>query len=377
MSSIASEDIAQYYGDASLTLINKVSDMDAIRASMEIASNIPILTYANYERSGMSFLNFHTEQGPLSELAVRQAIAYLADRDGITREVLGGYGMRARGYFGIGQWMYLVLNKSVGYPVTTGPNGEPAEDEEEQLAQWEALSLDEIEQYERDAEKGNELLAEAGWNLNENGEAFVPGTDKVRYKNIEGELVPLKLTLAYAEKSAAGTGLETLLADSLAEGGIELTVEVIPTEDLMNEYYRLTEPKHDMVFLATNFDMLYDPSQNFIETEDGHHVWKNSGLADDELWELAVSMRQTEPADLLGYCSKWLAFQKRFMEQLPVLPVYTNVYFDFYPLVLHEYYIADAMSWPQAIIGAYLADYIPEEEPAEGEETDDTTMMMP
>ena len=72
-------------------------------------------------------------------------------------------------------------------------------------------------------------------------------------------------------------------------------------------------------------------------------------------------MRQTEPADLLGYCSKWLAFQKRFMEQLPVLPVYTNVYFDFYPLVLHEYYIADAMSWPQAIIGAYLADYIPEE----------------
>ena len=120
-----------------------------------------------------------------------------------------------------------------------------------------------------------------------------------------------------------------------------------------------------MFFLATNFDTLYDPSLNFTETEDGHHVWKTSALEDDELWEHAVSMRQTEPADVLGYCAKWLEFQKRFMETLPVLPIYSNVYFDFYPQVLHEYMIRDAVSWPQAILGAYLAEYIPaEEEPA-------------
>lgn len=121
----------------------------------------------------------------------------------------------------------------------------------------------------------------------------------------------------------------------------------------------------ETICTLTNFDTLYDPSLNFTETEDGHHVWKTSALEDDELWEHAVSMRQTEPADVLGYCAKWLEFQKRFMETLPALPIYSNVYFDFYPQVLHDYMIRDAVSWPQAILGAYLAEYIPaEEEPA-------------
>ena len=95
-----------------------------------------------------------------------------------------------------------------------------------------------------------------------------------------------------------------------------------------------------MHFLAIDFDMLYDLLQSFVETADGHHAWKTSGLVDDDLWQMAVSMRKTETEDMLGYCSKWLQFQRRFMQQLPALPMYTNVYFDFYPRVLHDYQIA-------------------------------------
>ena len=61
-----------------------------------------------------------------------------------------------------------------------------------------------------------------------------------------------------------------------------------------------------------------------------------------------------------------VALLKRMV--LPVLPVYSNVYFDFYPHVLHEYEIAANISWPQAIITSYLSDYIPEEEAAAEEE---------
>ena len=117
----------------------------------------------------------------------------------------------------------------------------------------------------------------------------------------------------------------------LAAAGIDLKVEAIEGSKLLDEYYRLAETEYDILFLATNFDVLYDPSLNFIETEDGHHVWKTSGFEDDELWQLAVDMRRTEPEDVLTYCKRWLEFQKRFMEQLPVLPMYSNVYFDFYP----------------------------------------------
>ena len=361
MTSVPSMGIAPAYKDGSITLMNKVSDMNAITECISAASGQEMLTFANYERNGLSFINFNTERAPLNDIAVRKAIAYLADREGMVRETLGDFGLRVRGYYGLGQWMYLLLNGTVDYPIPETEDGQPAADAEEQAEKWKALSLDTIEAYDRDTEKGNELLNEAGWNLNEKGEAFVPGTDAVRYRKDESGLVPLKLTLAYGRGSAAGPALEGLLASSLGEAGIQLEVEAISAEELLSEYYRLNETRYDMFFLATNFETMYDPSLNFTETEDGHYVWKTSALEDDELREIAVSMRKTEPEDLLGYCTKWLDFQKRFMEQLPALPVYSNVYFDFYPRVLHEYKIADNISWPQAIVESYLADYIPEE----------------
>ena len=363
--SMASEDMTQAFKDGSVTVLNKVSDAKTIADCLNLASDQEILTSANYPRSGLSFISFNTDSAPLDDPAVRKAIAYLVDKDAVVEETLDNYGMPGRGYFGMGQWMFLLLNKTVGYPVE-----EPAEnaDEktkkeyEEAISKWEALSLDDIEAYDLDPEKGAALLDEAGWNLDENGEAFDPGQDKLRYRQTDDGLVPLKLTLAYAQGSAAGSSMEGQLVQALANAGIELSVEAIAADDLFNQYYRLTDGRYDMYFLATNFDVLYDPSLSFIETEGGHHAWKTSGLEDDELWQLAVDMRQTDPGDLLGYCTKWLQFQERFMDQLPILPLYSNVYFDFYPQVLHDYKISENISWPQTIIGSYMGDYVPETE---------------
>ena len=364
MLSMPSDKMVEAYQNGEVTLLNKVSDGKTIVTLQAAAADDDAQTSANYARTGLSFISFNTDRAPLDDLAVRQAIAYAADRDKVEWEALDGYGKKGIGYFGMGQWMYLLLNKTVLYPVQEPGENATAKEKaeyEKAIEKWEALSLDEIEPYNMDLDKSAELLDGAGWNLNEKGEAFVLGTDKVRYKQTEEGLVPLKLTLAYGDGSAIGEALKGTLVDSLAEAGIELIVEAIPADDMLKQFYRMSEIKYDMYFLATNFDLLYDPSLNFIEDEDGHHVWKNSGLADDELWKLAVSMRRTEPNDLLGYCTKWLAFQKRFAEQLPLLPMYSNVYFDFYPQVLHEYNIAANISWPEAAIGAYLSDYVPEE----------------
>lgn len=364
MLSMPSGEMQEAYKEGRVTLMNKISDAKVIQESLEAASNDEMLTSANYARTGMSFISFNTERTPLDDQAVRQAIAYLADRDEVVKEALAGYGMKGMGYFGMGQWMYLLLNKTVAYPVEELPENATEKEKaayEEELEKWEELTLDDIEPYDMDAEKGAALLDGAGWNLNENGEAFTPGTDKLRYKQTEEGLMPLRLTLAYGEGSATGPALEGALVKSLAEAGIELNVEAVAGPDLLDQFYRMSDARYDMLFLATNFDLLYDPSLSFDVDEEGHHVWRTSGLADDELWKLAVSMRRTEPDDLIGYCTKWLAFQKRFAEQLPLLPMYSNVYFDFYPQVLHEYNIAANISWPEASIGAYLSDYVPEE----------------
>ena len=359
---IPTDEMQEAFQSGSVTLLNKVSDKETISGCLALASEQEILSSANYPRTGLGFISFNADKAPLDDLKVRKAIAYITDRDAITEETLDSYGLRAPGYFGIGQWMYLALNGTVN------PEQEPAADAdaktraayEDNLKKWEELSLDGIEPYDMDAGKGALLLDEAGWNLNENGEAFTPGKDTLRYRETEEGLKPLQLTLAYAKGSAAAESIEGTLVKNLADEGIGLAVEAIAADDLFDQYNRLSEGRYDMFFLATNFDVLYDPSLSFIETEDGHHVWKTSGLEDDELWELAVDMRRTEPDDKAGYCAKWLKFQERIMDQLPVLPVYSNVYFDFYPLVLHEYYIADNISWPQTIVGSYLGDYVPE-----------------
>ncbi len=366
MKSMTSEEMLQAFADGSVTVLNKLSDKQAIQDGMMLIGEQEqdMLTSANYPRSGLSFITFNTEREPMNDPAVRQAIAYLTDRQELTTEAVGMYGTVANGYYGIGQWMYQILAGTIGYPVTTEDedgNPIPQEEIDKETEAWEALSLDDIEKYDRDVAKAAELLDAAGWNLNEAGEAY---TDGVRYKQTEEGLVALKLTLAYGAGSAAGEALENALVAELAEAGIELTVEGILTETMLGQYYRLATPQYDMFFLATNFDVLYDPSVYFQETADGHHIWVASGLEADSLWEKTVAMRKTEPGDVLGYVTAWLEFEKEFAAQVPAIPVYSNVYFDFYPQVLHEYTVSSNVSWPQAIIGAYMADYVPEE-PAE------------
>ena len=60
--------------------------------------------------------------------------------------------------------------------------------------------------------------------------------------------------------------------------------------------------------------------------------------------------------DLLGYCQKWLAFQKRFAEVLPAIPVYSNNYTDVYTDRLQGYDITANPSWGLAVVGAQLGD---------------------
>ena len=55
-----------------------------------------------------------------------------------------------------------------------------------------------------------------------------------------------------------------------------------------------------------------------------------------------------------------MAFQQRFTEVLPMIPVYSNVYFDFYTDTLQDYTVGEDVTWAQAIVGARLSDAMPE-----------------
>ena len=82
-------------------------------------------------------------------------------------------------------------------------------------------------------------------------------------------------------------------------------------------------------------------------------------------------MRKTEPGDYYEFVSKWMTFQERYNTVLPAIPIYSNIYYDFYIPELQNYNIVNNVTWSQAILAAYfgLAEdeepVVTEEEPAD------------
>ena len=83
-------------------------------------------------------------------------------------------------------------------------------------------------------------------------------------------------------------------------------------------------------------------------------------------------MRETDPQDVYDYVSKWISFQERYNEVLPTIPIYSNIYFDFYTPQLQNYFITAHVTWSQAILEAYFGEE-PEavETEEEGEELEE------
>ena len=82
----------------------------------------------------------------------------------------------------------------------------------------------------------------------------------------------------------------------------------------------------------------------------------NNTYSDDkQLYEDAVAMRKTEPGNIYEYVSEWITFQKRYNAVLPTIPIYSNIYYDFYNEYLQDYNIMGQVTWSQAILPAYFA----------------------
>ena len=115
--------------------------------------------------------------------------------------------------------------------------------------------------------------------------------------------------------------------------------------------------------LASNFSEVFDPRNVFNPADAETGMNNYTGIRDEELYRLAQEMSRTEPGDYLGYMERWLAFQNRFQEIVPMISIYGNAYFDFYTRYLKDYEISAEVTWSQAVVPAYLSDPgSPEEE---------------
>ncbi len=329
-------------------LLNKVMRQDQITVGIEMIDDGEF-AFSNYPRVGLSYISFACEKDTVKSQAVRQAIAWCMDRDQVTLDYTGNFGLRVDGWYGIGQWMYGIVAGTFPPPVEEPEAGDKKAQAEYEatMKAFEELSLENLTAYTTDTDQAAKLLDRDGWTLNDDG---------VREK----DGVVLNLKMIYPEGNNINESFEKNLIPNLQEIGINLEMEAVPMGELLTRWYKQGERDEDMIFLASNFDIVFDPSVNFKENEEGLHNWAYTNLFDKQLYQAAVDMRMTEPGDALTYMQNWITFQERFNDVLPMIPVYSNIYFDFFTHVLRNYNIAENTTWGQAIVAAYMSDVEPE-----------------
>ena len=328
-------------------LLNKVMRADVVKEALEMAKTDEF-NAGRYPRTGLSFISFSCEKPTVGSEKVRQAIAWCMDRDAIVKDYTDNNGIRVDGYYGIGQWMVGIVTGSIQPPVEPPKAGSTEEEikaYEKTMAGYKALNLKGLTRYAVDTDRAVSLLEADGWTLNEQG---------IREKEIDGETVTLDLVLAYPEGNSIEGLFRTYLIPNLEKAGIRLTLKPLSMDDILAAFYKQDDREADMLYLASNFDLLFDPSVNFILNEDGVPNWSYTNHEDPTLYRLAQDMRATRPGDVLTYLQKWVAFQERFNKTLPMLPIYSNMYFDVYTSDLTGYQAGRYPTWSEAIVPAAL-----------------------
>jgi len=310
-----------------IDLVNKVSDGTVIEDGVNRVWDEQI-RMVNYLRTGMSFISFACEMGPSQSVNVRKAIARCVNKDEVGMAFAQDYGMPVYAYYGLGQWM--------------------AQENFDALAAFETpIDLDAAVRW----------LAEDGWVLDKDGEPYDMETGGVRYReDEEGVLEKLSLKWAQPEETALSDMLVEAMGMNLEAIGVEVEIVKLPFDELLARYYRQMDREYHMFTLSTNFNLAFDPYYAFHTGEEFQGESNKTGLQDEEIMNLALAMRQTQVQDSETYVERWLAFQARFCELQPMVPLFSSVYFDFFRTDLQQYFSNAYFSWATAIVYAYIGE---------------------
>lgn len=299
-------------------------------AKIETAKAAEEVKAAYYPRNGFSGIFFHCDFGPAQHAEVRQAIAYLMDRQEIIDNILGGHGTPVNGLYGLAQWMYLE-NKG---------------------------EIDSLPNFVLDVAKANEILDNSPYRFEADGSTpFDPGKAAAEggcfRHNAKGEM----LTINHLETEDGGMLVSPLAAQLKANAplaGIDFQVAHTDFSTLLDHWYegRLKpeeERKYHSFFLATSITAEFDPYFQY-HTEMMDKPYYNSGhVSDSQLDEIMVRLRRLNPEQRDEFSAEWVKFQKRWNELLPIVPLYSNHYYDIYRLETEGFRNSPFVSWANLV----------------------------
>lgn len=253
--------------------------------------------YISYPRNGYGQLIFKCNVGPTQFVEVRQAIAYLLDRNEFAKTFTGGHGGVVNGQYGNSQWM--------------------VEDAADQVA--------ELNAYNYSKDEAVKLLEAGGWTLDKDGKPY--SGKGLRYKEVDGKLMPLSIKWCSSENNSVSDLLVTMLEKNpdVEAAGMEINQNVVTFPELLDAYYT-DKGDYNMFNMGEGFSIPFDVAEQW--EIDGSYNYNR--LNDKKLATLAYDLNKVEEGDDETYLAKWVEFQQRWNELLPNIPLYSNDYHDFF-----------------------------------------------
>jgi len=296
-------DIAEKLAFGEIGLINKAFNPDVVTQCRGVQG----LSETTYARTGLAYLAFATERGPGNNPNVRLAIAMALDRDALVSGQPDF--VRVHGFYGPGQWMVQEASDDI---------------------------LDALRSLDVPYDPAGAKRLVSAYCASEN----IPE--------------PLQVVFARSTQSSLADAVEWALRDGLANTGAELQVVHLSFDDLLAQYYHQQERVADLYFLAEDFPAAFNPLNGLAERTDIHGYRNATSVSDTALSARARAMLSTGFGNRSGFTDAWFAFQSRFMEVLPMIPLYSGTYHDFYTDGLSGYDVAVWGSWALAVVAAYF-----------------------
>lgn len=320
----------------SVDLLNGLASGNEINTGLDLV-DAGGFSYTAYDRAGYGKLQLICDYGPTQFIEVRHAIAYLLDRNDFAKAFTGGFGSVVNGPYGVAMWMYK----------------ETKDELDEKLNQY-AYSL----------ENAKKELEEGGWIYDKDGNPYTSG---IRYKKLDdGTLMPLIIEWASSEQNPVSELLVVKLQNNpdVAAAGMQINQTVMTFSEMLNYIYRdgsqdakYAVPTYNMFNLATGFTPIYDMSSQYTIDPDLYETGVNDNwIKDEELAKLASDMVLTEPEDKEGFKKKFASFIERWNYLLPDVPLYSNIYHDFYNEKLKNYNVNAIFEMPYALLYAYVEE---------------------
>ncbi len=314
----------------SVHLIAGLNGGEKINAGLDMVDE-GIVESTSYPRAGYGKIEFACEFGPTQFVEVRQAIAYSLDRVAFANQWTGGYGQLTHSRYGLSQW--------------------------EAQASLEFIET-ELNHYAIDLEMAKQVLIDGGWTLNAEGGEFVEGTDEIRYKDVDGELMPLIVEWASSENNPISDMIVQMLVPNAPLIGMKINQTVMDFGTLLTHLYRLdpADADYHMFNLATGFATTNPVWYYFSPEEQFLGQYNTPRIDDEELYSIALEMQKTDSTDQERWLELWQQSILRFNELVIELPLYSDEYFEFFHPALENYEPFALWSWEHAILRASVAE---------------------